>query len=178
MVNWLWYCSCWEEPWWKLMIWETWLKKKNKVILKSLVKMNNAYDFFPLGDSLHYWLNKTEYTATEVACGWAWAIFKVTKSFRQKQWYRIIKVIKKVKKVKCDQPTDRLTDKLGCRIACTRLKIYLNKMIQDFIVSKIRRIRISQDNFSFIPFPFFKFSTINRLSIFNHHFLSELIPWS
>ena len=27
-------------------------------------------------------------------------------------------------KVKCDRPTNRLTDKAGCRVACTRLKTH------------------------------------------------------
>ena len=30
--------------------------------------------------------NKAGYTATEVACGWAEAIFKVTRLFGQEQW--------------------------------------------------------------------------------------------
>ena len=71
-------------------------------------------------------MNKAEYTATPVACGWAGAIFEVTRPFGQEQWGQRIKIIKKVK---CDgptdQPTDRPTDKAGCRVACTRLKIGL-----------------------------------------------------
>ena len=68
--------------------------------------------------------NKAGYTATEVACGRAGAIFKVTRPFGQEQWGPKIKIIKKVK---CDRPTnrptDRRTDKAGCRVACTRRKI-------------------------------------------------------
>ena len=30
--------------------------------------------------------NKAGYTATEVACGWAGAIFEVTRQFGQEQW--------------------------------------------------------------------------------------------
>ena len=61
--------------------------------------------------------NKAGYTATEVACGWAGAIFEVTRTFGQKQFDQRNKIIKKVK---CDRPTD----KAGCRVACTRLKIF------------------------------------------------------
>ena len=64
--------------------------------------------------------NKAGYTATQVACGWAGAMFEVTRPFGQEQWGPKIKIIKKVK---CDRPTDRPTDKAGCRVACTRLKI-------------------------------------------------------
>ena len=54
--------------------------------------------------------NKAGYTATEVACGWAGAIFEVTRTFGQKQFGQRNKIIKKVK---CDRPTD----KAGCRVA-------------------------------------------------------------
>ena len=63
-------------------------------------------------------MNKAGYTATEVACGWAGAIFEVTSPFRQQQWSPKIKIIKKVK---CDQPTDRPT-KRGVESRSTRLK--------------------------------------------------------
>ena len=63
-------------------------------------------------------LNKAGYTATLVACGWAGAIFLVTRPFGQEQRGQKIKIIKKVK---CDQPTDGRTDgrtdKVGCRVA-------------------------------------------------------------
>ena len=49
-------------------------------------------------------LNKAGYTATEVACGWAGAIIGVTRPFGQEQQGPKIKIIKRVK---CDQPTDR-----------------------------------------------------------------------
>ena len=42
--------------------------------------------------------NKAGYTATQVACGWAGAIFEVTRPFGQEQWGPKIKFIKKVKK--------------------------------------------------------------------------------
>ena len=45
-------------------------------------------------------------------------------AFGQEQWGQKKKIIKKVK---CDQPTNRPTDqpmdKAGCRVTCTRLKI-------------------------------------------------------
>ena len=49
--------------------------------------------------------NKAGYTATEVACGWAEAIFEVTRPFGQEQRGKK----KNHKKVKCDGPTDRRT---------------------------------------------------------------------
>ena len=52
--------------------------------------------------------NKAGYTATEVACGWAGAIFEVTRPFGQEQWGQRNKIIKKVKR---DRPTDWPTDK-------------------------------------------------------------------
>ena len=78
----------------------------------------------PYLSALHYppppfLKNKAGYTATEVACGWAGAIFEVTRPFRQQQWSPKIKIIKKVK---CDRQTDRPTDKAECSFACTRLK--------------------------------------------------------
>ena len=39
--------------------------------------------------------NKAGYTATKVACGWAGAIFEVTRPFGQEQWGQKIKIIKK-----------------------------------------------------------------------------------
>ena len=39
--------------------------------------------------------NKAGYTATEVACGWAWAMFEVTRPFGQEQWGQKHKIIKK-----------------------------------------------------------------------------------
>ena len=39
--------------------------------------------------------NKAGYTATPVACGWAGAIFEVTKAFGQKQYGHRVKKIKK-----------------------------------------------------------------------------------
>ena len=59
--------------------------------------------------------NKGGYTATEVACGWAGAIFDVTRSFRQDHYSPRNKIIKKVKH---DRPTDGQS-----RVACTQLKI-------------------------------------------------------
>ena len=52
--------------------------------------------------------NKAGYTATQVACGWAGAIFEVTRPFGQEQWGPKIKIIEKVK---CDQQTDRQTNR-------------------------------------------------------------------
>ena len=39
--------------------------------------------------------NKAGYTATPVACGWAGAIFEVTRPFGQKQWGQKNKLVKK-----------------------------------------------------------------------------------
>ena len=50
----------------------------------------------------NYKLNKAGYMATKVACGWAGAIFEVTRLFGQEQQGQKIKIIKKIK---CDQPT-------------------------------------------------------------------------
>ena len=66
-------------------------------------------------------LNKAGYTATEVACGWAGAIFEVTRPFGQEQWGQKNKILKKSEvwptKRPTDRPTDQSTDKAGCRIA-------------------------------------------------------------
>ena len=64
-------------------------------------------------------MNKAGYTATQVACGWAGAIFELTRALGQEQYGQRIK---NIKKVKCDRPTDKRTDKAGCRVACMRLK--------------------------------------------------------
>ena len=40
-----------------------------------------------------------------------------------KKSFCLVEIQKIIKKVKCDQQTDRPTDKAGCRVACTRLKI-------------------------------------------------------
>ena len=80
-------------------------------------------------DSPKFYVNKAGYTATKVACGWAGAIFEVTRPFGQEQWGQRNKIIKKSKVWQTnrptDQPTNRPTDKAGCRVACTRLKICL-----------------------------------------------------
>ena len=57
--------------------------------------------------------NKAGYTATEVACGWAGAIFDITKPFGQEQLGQRNKIIKKesVTDQPTDQPTDRPTDR-------------------------------------------------------------------
>ena len=69
---------------------------------------NNCY---VIGRQNPFIQNKAGYTATEVACGWAGAIFEVTRPFGQEQWGQRNKIIKKVK---CDgptyQPTNRPTD--------------------------------------------------------------------
>ena len=50
--------------------------------------------------------NKAGYTATKVACGWAGAVFEVTRPLRQEMWGQNDKIIKKVKH---DQPTNQRT---------------------------------------------------------------------
>ena len=68
--------------------------------------------------------NKAGYTATDVACRWAGAIFEVARPFGQEQWGQRNKIIKKSKVWPTDQPTNRPTDKAGCRVACTWLKSF------------------------------------------------------
>ena len=51
--------------------------------------------------------NKAGYTATEVACGWAGAIFEVTRLLEQEQWGPRNKIRKKSSVT--DRPTDRWT---------------------------------------------------------------------
>ena len=88
--------------------------------------------------------NKAGYTATEVACGWAGAIFEVTRPLGQEQCGQRNKIIKKVK-------CDRRTDKASCRVACTRLKIslfvipvaLLFLMVQILMFVNERQIKIS-----------------------------------
>ena len=110
----------------------------------SLVKKNQNYLLYPLSikwvsfifiqvihkdaSSFQYdkrytdKLNKAGYTATLVACGWAGAVIeKVTGAFGQEQWAQNAQKCRKSKKG-TDRPTDRRTDKAGCRVACTRLK--------------------------------------------------------
>ena len=50
--------------------------------------------------------NRAGYTATEVARGWAGAIFEVTRAFGQEQWGKKIEIMKRVKR---DRPTDPQT---------------------------------------------------------------------
>ena len=45
----------------------------------------------------HVLINKAGYRATEVACGWAGAIFEVTRPFGQEQGGQSNKIIKKSK---------------------------------------------------------------------------------
>ena len=90
-------------------------------------------------------LNKAGYTATEVTCGWAGAIFEVTRPFGQEQWGQRKKIIKKVK---CDRPTDqpinRPTDNAGCRVACTRLKIVSKQKCNCYpFVSDSKNLRLT-----------------------------------
>ena len=67
--------------------------------------------------------NKAGYTATPVACGWAGAIFEVTRPFGQEHWGHKNEITKKVKRDQpTNRPTDRQTNKAGCRVACMRLK--------------------------------------------------------
>ena len=56
---------------------------------------------------------------SHLVAGWAGAIFEVTRSFGQEQWGQRNKIIKKSA---TNQPTNRPTDKAGCRVTCTRLK--------------------------------------------------------
>ena len=60
------------------------------------------------------WTDKAGYTAIPVACGWAGAIVELTRAFGQEQYGQRIK---NIRKVKCDRPSNRPTDKAGCRVA-------------------------------------------------------------
>ena len=62
-----------------------------------------------------------KYMATPVACGWAGAIFEITRPFGQEQWGHRIKIYKNHKKSKMWR-TDRRT-KRGVESHSTRLKI-------------------------------------------------------
>ena len=65
--------------------------------------------------------NKAGYTATEVACGWAGAVFEVTRPFGQEQWGLKIKIHKKSSMWPTNWQTDRPT-KQGVESHSTRLK--------------------------------------------------------
>ena len=62
-------------------------------------------------------LNKAGYMATLVACGWAGAVFELLKHLARSSEAKDRKNIKKVKWGPTNQPTDRRTDKAGCRVA-------------------------------------------------------------
>ena len=69
--------------------------------------------------------NKAGYTATEVACGWAGAIFEVTRSFGQVQWGQRAKIIKKVvwpTDLPIDLPTDGQSGLWSCMRATKNLQ--------------------------------------------------------
>ena len=59
--------------------------------------------------------NKAGYTATQVACGWAGAIFEVSGEFGQERYSQKPHI--RQKSSVTDGPTDRPTDKAGCRVA-------------------------------------------------------------
>ena len=68
-------------------------------------------------------INKAGYTATEVACGWAWAVMK--KAYPN-IWAGAVmrKPPVNAENAKRYHPTDRPTDRAVHEVACTRLKIY------------------------------------------------------
>ena len=83
---------------------------------------------------LQFQIKQGRYAATEVACGWAGAMFEVTKPFGHEQWGQRNKIIKKVKRDRptdqtTNQPTDKQTDKAGCGVACTRPKRIRNEIV-------------------------------------------------
>ena len=110
---------------WKHAVLERW-DKNRKCVKVELTSCTLGWSKFCHGFQTSY-LNKAEYTANEVAFGWAGAIFEVTRPLGQEQWGQRNKTIKKSKVWPTDQatnqPTDRPTDKVGCRVACTRLKM-------------------------------------------------------
>ena len=61
--------------------------------------------------------NKAGNTATLVACGWAGAVFELLELLGKCSEAKDHKNIKKVKWGPTDRPTDRRTDKAGCRVA-------------------------------------------------------------
>ena len=70
------------------------------------------------------YVNKAGYTATTVACGWAGAVFEVTKAFGHEQRAKDRRNI--MNKVKCDGRTDGRMDgqtKRGVESSSSRLKI-------------------------------------------------------
>ena len=69
--------------------------------------------------------NKASYTATQVGCVWAGAIFEITRPFGQEQKGPRTKINKK-KLSLTDQPTDGWTDGRTDKAGCTRLKINKN----------------------------------------------------
>ena len=81
---------------------------------------NASFDHYICNNRSIEKINNAGNTATEVACGWAGA------RGHQLIWAEAVRSKKKNhEKVKCDQPTDRPTDKAGCRVACTRLKMLI-----------------------------------------------------
>ena len=130
------------------IVWESGWKARSRGWITNRVTTKKSYPLF------HFFFrvkdNKAGYTATEVACWWAGAIFEVTRPFGQEQGGQTNKIIKKSKvwptDRPTDQPTDRPTDKAGCRVACTRLKmrekndIPLTISIQQFKVMNIQKI--------------------------------------
>jgi len=54
--------------------------------MRSRNNNNKIRDFKETRNSLTVEKNKAGYTAIEVACGWAGAVFEVTRAFGQEQW--------------------------------------------------------------------------------------------
>ena len=90
---------------WKHAVLERW-DKNRKCVKVELTSCTLGWSKFCHGFQTSY-SNKAEYTANEVAFGWAGAIFEVTRPLGQEQWGQRNKIIKKIKR---DQPTNRPTD--------------------------------------------------------------------
>ena len=82
----------------------------------------NVYTSFTSCNNGLWRTNKAGYTATEVACGWAGAIFEVTRPFGQERWCQKHKIIKKSKVWPTNRPTDRPTDRRTKRVVESRAR--------------------------------------------------------
>ena len=85
--------------------------------------------------------NKAGYTATEVACGWAGAIFEVTRPFRQQQWGQRSKIIKE-SKMGTNQPTNQPTDGRTKRVVESRARDLKSLKLIDFLLKHGKKLLI------------------------------------
>ena len=102
----------------RVLVWNVWSYEKKNIGLLSYIKHWDKYHHSQcekksqtkwLQQKCECVLNKAGYTATAVKCGWAGAVFEVTRPLGQEQWGQRNKIIKKVKR---DRPTDRRTKRV------------------------------------------------------------------